>query len=164
MGHLLYLIFRCDGDVMENLDFRGFFEGSKHTLCRHRPYLVEGFHGRGARQATVRSRAAKKCCWAAWFGPVLVWPSLAADVAAGSWSMKLKAQNAGSSLMGCWNWATAEKSKLGCSLATVGQLTFSSLGRIPATIPSQDGSLAPRLEIVLLWAGRDYVSLKVTVW
>jgi len=24
MGHLLYLIFRCDGDVIENLDFEGF--------------------------------------------------------------------------------------------------------------------------------------------
>ena len=25
MSHLLYLMFRCDGDVMENLDFGGFF-------------------------------------------------------------------------------------------------------------------------------------------
>ena len=31
MGHLLYLMFRCDGDEMESLDFWGFFEGSKHT-------------------------------------------------------------------------------------------------------------------------------------
>ena len=36
MGHLLYLIFRCDGDVIESLDFVRIFEGTKHTqrgLC-----------------------------------------------------------------------------------------------------------------------------------
>ena len=33
MDHLLYLMFRCDGDVMESWDFGGFFEGSKHTPC-----------------------------------------------------------------------------------------------------------------------------------
>ena len=32
MSHLLYLMFRCDGDVMKNLDFGVVFEGSKHTL------------------------------------------------------------------------------------------------------------------------------------
>ena len=31
MSHLLYLMFRCDGDVMESLDFGVVFEGSKHT-------------------------------------------------------------------------------------------------------------------------------------
>jgi len=31
MSHLLYLMFRCDGDVMESLDFGGVFKGSKHT-------------------------------------------------------------------------------------------------------------------------------------
>ena len=31
MSHLLYLMFRYDGDVMENLDFGVVFEGSKHT-------------------------------------------------------------------------------------------------------------------------------------
>ena len=31
MSHLLYLMFRCDGDVMESLDFEVVFEGSKHT-------------------------------------------------------------------------------------------------------------------------------------
>ena len=33
MGHLLYLMFRCDGDVIESLDFGRVFEGTKHTLC-----------------------------------------------------------------------------------------------------------------------------------
>ena len=32
MDHLLYLIFRCDGDVMESLDFGKVFGASKHTL------------------------------------------------------------------------------------------------------------------------------------
>ena len=32
MGHLLYLMFRCDGDVMESLDFGGFF-GHLNTPC-----------------------------------------------------------------------------------------------------------------------------------
>ena len=32
MSHLLYLMFRYDGDVMESLDFGVVFEGSKHTL------------------------------------------------------------------------------------------------------------------------------------
>ena len=31
MSHLLYLMFRCDGDVMESLDFGVVFEVSKHT-------------------------------------------------------------------------------------------------------------------------------------
>ena len=31
MRHLLYLMFRCDGDVMENLNFGGIFGASKHT-------------------------------------------------------------------------------------------------------------------------------------
>ena len=34
MCHLLYLMFRCDGDVMESLDFRGVFGASKHTPSR----------------------------------------------------------------------------------------------------------------------------------
>ena len=35
MSHLLYLMFRCDGDVMESLDFGVVFEGSKHTPCNY---------------------------------------------------------------------------------------------------------------------------------
>ena len=31
MGYLLYLMFRCDFDVMESLDVGGGFVGSKHT-------------------------------------------------------------------------------------------------------------------------------------
>ena len=40
MDHLLYLIFRCDFDVMENLEF---FVGSKHTPNRssHVQILVQ---------------------------------------------------------------------------------------------------------------------------
>ena len=33
MGHLLYLMFRYDGDVMKNLDFERVFGASKHTPC-----------------------------------------------------------------------------------------------------------------------------------
>ena len=32
MGHLLYLMFRCDFDVMESVDSVGLL-GSKHTKC-----------------------------------------------------------------------------------------------------------------------------------
>ena len=32
MSHLLHLMFRCDGDVMESDVFVGVFGGSKHTL------------------------------------------------------------------------------------------------------------------------------------
>ena len=32
MDYLLYLMFRCDFDVMESLDIGGVFVGSKHTL------------------------------------------------------------------------------------------------------------------------------------
>ena len=38
MGHLLYLMFRYDGDVMENLDFGGIFGASKHTQCGIKDY------------------------------------------------------------------------------------------------------------------------------
>ena len=31
IGHVLYLMFRCDGDVMKSLDFEVVFERSKHT-------------------------------------------------------------------------------------------------------------------------------------
>ena len=34
MGHLLHLMFRCDGDVMENDVFVGVFGGTKHTLAQ----------------------------------------------------------------------------------------------------------------------------------
>jgi len=34
MGHLLYLMFRCDGDAMESLDFGEVFDASKHTQER----------------------------------------------------------------------------------------------------------------------------------
>ena len=32
MRHLLYLMFRCDVDVMENLELGGVFFGTKHSL------------------------------------------------------------------------------------------------------------------------------------
>jgi len=34
MGHLLYLMFRCDFDVMESLESLEEFKGSKHTLSK----------------------------------------------------------------------------------------------------------------------------------
>ena len=40
MGHLLYLMFRCDGDVMESLDFGWFLrdlntpKATAHLTCR----------------------------------------------------------------------------------------------------------------------------------
>jgi len=37
MSHLLYLMFRCNGDVMENLDFGEVFGASKHTQNVYRP-------------------------------------------------------------------------------------------------------------------------------
>ena len=34
MRHLLYLMFRCDVDVMESLELGGVFLGTKHSLGR----------------------------------------------------------------------------------------------------------------------------------
>ena len=34
MSHLLYLMFRCDGDVMESVVFVGVFGGSKRGLTK----------------------------------------------------------------------------------------------------------------------------------
>ena len=51
MGDLLYLMFRCDGDVMENLDFERVCFGSKHTRSRvHVPSreVAAWFHTRPA--------------------------------------------------------------------------------------------------------------------
>ena len=37
MGHLLYLMFRCDRDVMEMWCFCGDFCGTEHTQSRDKP-------------------------------------------------------------------------------------------------------------------------------
>ena len=70
MGHLLYLIFRCDGDVMENLDFRDFW-ASKHTLTTTFPNrimsakcmrIVQSAHGRSLCLLQL-GRVTLQCDW-----------------------------------------------------------------------------------------------------
>ena len=68
MGHLLYLIFRCDFDVMKSLDFWGFLDlntplqnngrvqehRAAHTQARHGALaLVAGRQAGGKRHAMV---------------------------------------------------------------------------------------------------------------
>ena len=60
MSHLLYLMFRCDGDVMESLNFGVVFEGSKHTQSRLGgagvQRLLGNFHtGESSRDAVLMS-------------------------------------------------------------------------------------------------------------
>ena len=62
MGHLLYLIFRCDRNVMESLDFGGVFEGSKHTLLLFSFFL---WAGGCSRPATKHARTT-------WSAPLLL--------------------------------------------------------------------------------------------
>ena len=44
MRYLLYLMFRCDVDVMENLELGGSFLGTKHSLRRSPPEFDPGFN------------------------------------------------------------------------------------------------------------------------
>ena len=55
MGHLLYLMFRCDGDVMENLDFGGFL------VHLNTPGVCSRLFGASCRQHETVDRVAMIC-------------------------------------------------------------------------------------------------------
>ena len=45
MGHLLYLMFRCDFDVMESMENLEELEGTKHSHCiEYKVMCIAAFH------------------------------------------------------------------------------------------------------------------------
>ena len=57
MCHLLYLMFRCDGDVMENLDFGRFLGHLNTPVVRHR-HATQGM-ARAETDGTINSHQQK---------------------------------------------------------------------------------------------------------